>query len=612
MRVGTIFLVLSLAVILTTGIPKRGLASGVPEKYSDGKLTVEWTQTDANYSGTITMGTQQFPVVAHPAGSGIEGSFSSGQNQFPLKGSINADTLTLTTGGTTYSLKKVLPAENTPAPANPLAAPNPLGAGAAPAPDAPAGYTVVTSTDFGKALTIQKDGAATVQAALEATLPDLARYFGAKPSVGSAFQDAKDPKSGGATFSAAFNGQPIKGFVSCRLNDKGAAIAVIYARADTSKAQWDKLQAPAPPADNSNSAQHDATPPPAFALHEFDFPDGTGSLQLADGWTTQAQTCVNPVVILGPNKQNIVLNNRVLIETPDSPTQKIKRQNQQMMQQMNQRAMAAGRPSIPPMPEGPPSLISPYLEPEAALKAMLPQFSKMSEFHHGPSSALDKIISVKDAPCFNPAGKGAIIAFTFTQTTDGQIEHYRRSIYLQTCPMNAGTWVWMVTGVTALESTFEKDAPLMFAMENSIKINQERWTQVLNAQTQQNIEAIHQMGEQENQALAANAKQFQESQDTRNQIYQQQHDAQMQGYAQHNAQWAADETQKQRNAADFIETIKGTRTVYDTQTGQAAQVDLNYASGVVDSLNQAALDPNRFVQIPLRDELYAPTPVPSK
>jgi hypothetical protein len=301
----------------------------------------------------------------------------------------------------------------------------------------------------------------------------------------------------------------------------------------------------------------------------------------------------------------------VIVETPDSPNQKVVRQNQQMMRSMAARNRAMGMAS-PPMPQAPPSLVSPYLEPEAALKALLPQFSKMSEFNHGPSTTLDKIISVKDAPCFTPTGKGAIIAYAYTQTLDGQADHFRRAIYLQTYPMNAGTWVWLATGVAALDSTYDQDAPVMFAMQNSLKINQPRWTEVLNAQSQQNMQMIKQMGDQENQALAANAKRYQDDQNTRNAIYQQQHAAQMQGYAQHNQQWAADETQKQRNAADFIETIKGTRTIYDTQTGAVGSADLNYATGVVDSLNQAALDPNRFVQVPLRDYLYAPTPAPSR
>ncbi len=81
-------------------------------------------------------------------------------------------------------------------------------------------------------------------------------------------------------------------------------------------------------------------------------------------------------------------------------------------------------------------------------------------------------------------------------------------------------------------------------------------------------------------------------------------------FHQHNVQWANQEWQKQRHAADVQEYVLGSRNVYDTKTGQSASVDLNYADGVARSLNEATLDPNRFVSVPLRDELY-PTPPPA-
>ena len=152
----------------------------------------------------------------------------------------------------------------------------------------------------------------------------------------------------------------------------------------------------------------------------------------------------------------------------------------------------------------------------------------------------------------------------------------------------------------------------MFAMMNSLKVNQQQFTQNLNAQTATNIHNSQVLGAAENAQLQATAQMGRDNMNTQNEIHQEQHQAQMDGYAQHNAQWAADETQKQRNTADFIETIQGTRLVYDTQTGASGYANLSDVTGVVDSLNQAALDPNRFVQVPLRDYLYAPTPVPGQ
>jgi hypothetical protein len=491
----------------------------------------------------------------------------------------------------------------------------PARGAAAGAADVPAGYAVITSTDFGKSLSTHKDGVATVQAALEAVLPDLDHYFGVKSTIGSAYQDAKDPKSGGATFSSVLDGQPVKGIVSCKIGDHGAAVAVIYARANTPKAEWAKLTSPAQ-ADAAAAAQGGPTTAPAqaaFALKEFDFADGSGSLQLADGWTTKAQTCINPVLIVGPARQSIVLNNMVHIDTPDSPFQKMKQQNERMMQQMAANARAQGRPfNPPPLPPVPPSLVAPYCEPVDALKTLIPQFSTISEFNHGPTTTLDKIISEKDAACGLPGGKGAIIQYAYTETRDGEQTQFRRSVYLQTAPQGQTGWVWVITGVAAPDATFDHDAPLMFAMVNSLKINQEQWTKNLNAQTASNMHNIAVMGQAENQVLASQAQMGRDNMNTQNAIHDEQHQAQMDGYAQHNAQWAADETQKQRNAADFIETIKGTRMVYDTQTGATGSANLSDVTGVVDALNQAALDPNRFVQVPLRDYLYAPTPVPGR
>jgi hypothetical protein len=243
---------------------------------------------------------------------------------------------------------------------------------------------------------------------------------------------------------------------------------------------------------------------------------------------------------------------------------------------------------------------------------MIPQFSNVSEYNHGPTTTLDRIISVKDANSALPGGKAAIIQYAYTQTLNGEQSQFRRSMLLQTAPQGQMGWTWLVTGVSAPDATFDHDAPLMFAMMNSLKANQAQFTQNLNAQTQNNIHNSQVLGQAENQVLAIHAQMGQDNMNTQNSIYQQQHQAQMDGYAQHNAQWAADETQKQRNAADFIETIKGTRTVYDTQTGATGYANLSDVNGVVDSLNQAALDPNRFVQVPLRDYLYAPTPVPGR
>jgi hypothetical protein len=65
---------------------------------------------------------------------------------------------------------------------------------------------------------------------------------------------------------------------------------------------------------------------------------------------------------------------------------------------------------------------------------------------------------------------------------------------------------------------------------------------------------------------------------------------------------AAQQQAMHDSSSDFIEYIRGVRDVYDNQTGQMHSVDLFHVNGIVNGMNTAANDPNRFVQIPLRYE----------
>jgi hypothetical protein len=592
------FLSTSFAFLFTLAlvIPAFGGDAPFAGRYSDGTLAVDLSQADGAYAGTFTRGAQQFPALAHATTRGLEGTFNASGNSFPFTAALDADTLTLSTGGKTYALKRVSSL------ANPLAHPGPAPAGG----DALAGYTVEVSTDYGKSLVTQKPNTASVRAALESTFPDLARYFGARPAIGSAYQDAKDPESGGATFSSNLDGHPVKGFISCKLHDGAATVAVVYGRTDAPKGELDKLMHPPAQTDPAAPAAV-VSSDPKIPLKAYDFPDGTGTVGLADGWDTKAQTSIHTAVLTGPADQVVILGNSVTVSTPDSPTVKMMQHNQEMMQQMQARNARMGFKSAPP-PSGPPVMIAPFTDPVDALKNLMPLFSKRSEFNHGPSISLDRIISSEETPTQLAGGKGANITYAFTRTLNGESSHFRAHLHLQICLLNSPTeWMWFATSMQAPDSTFDHDLPIMTAMARSLKMNEARAKELSDAENAQTRQMTAQMAQQSQQNLENNARQFQHDQDSRNRIYQEQHAAQMDGYARHNQQWQSDQLQKSRNNADFIETIKGTRTVYDTQTGTAGTADLNYVNGVVDSLNRAALDPNRFIQIPLRDEMY---PVP--
>ena len=140
-----------------------------------------------------------------------------------------------------------------------------------------------------KRLFAEKPDATSVTGALESTLPDLAKYFDGRPTIKGAYEDSKTHESGGALFTAVLAGQPMKGVISAKLGDKGAAVTVIYCRIDAPPAEWTKLTT-APPAAGSAPVPAPTTAPTDVAkvlgdnAQVYQFPDGTGSITLADGW----------------------------------------------------------------------------------------------------------------------------------------------------------------------------------------------------------------------------------------------------------------------------------------------------------------------------------------
>ena len=239
-------------------------------KFSDGNLTIELSEHGGGYTGLITLGQQKFPATAHVDGDTLSGTFDSAGHTYPFTAILANDTLTLTTGGKAYSLKS---------PAAPP--PNPLGnaasdnatqpaaaapqAGGAAAADVPAGYEIMASTPVGQSLLTRKEHLTSVKAALEATFPELAQFFGSRPVIGRAFQDVKNPKSGGATFTITAHAQPMQGFVKCTLDDRGATVAVIYGQTKAPKAEWGKLLNPPAPA--TQPAGRRVRPPMSRSFH---------------------------------------------------------------------------------------------------------------------------------------------------------------------------------------------------------------------------------------------------------------------------------------------------------------------------------------------------------
>jgi hypothetical protein len=58
----------------------------------------------------------------------------------------------------------------------------------------------------------------------------------------------------------------------------------------------------------------------------------------------------------------------------------------------------------------------------------------------------------------------------------------------------------------------------------------------------------------------------------------------------------------ERSHANWIEAIRGTRTILDTRTGDRTDVDLGYARDIVRKLNEG--EPGRYREVPLRELVH--------
>jgi hypothetical protein len=81
-------------------------AQGLAGTYSDGQITLDLQEQGGQYSGTITMGDQKFPVKARMQGDQLVGSFTSEGHDFDFTATWDGSTMKFTTGSTDYILKK--------------------------------------------------------------------------------------------------------------------------------------------------------------------------------------------------------------------------------------------------------------------------------------------------------------------------------------------------------------------------------------------------------------------------------------------------------------------------------------------------------------------------
>jgi hypothetical protein len=550
MRIAKVALVGAVAawvvpVVVALGGPFAG-------KFSDGKVTAELLDSQGGYSGTISLGKQNFPATAEANGESISGRFVAGGGSFSFSGTLSGDTLKLVTGSSTFALSRE------------AAAVNPLwgGGAAADVGEVPAGYTVAAKTGSGRVMVASKPAYPTLLAALQATMPELAAYFDGRPKIIRGYQDTRDPNHGGVSFTATLKGQAVNGLVACRIGPQNSAITVVYCKAGSTAGDWAALSGPPQQPGDAGSAA--AAP---VALHPYQFPDGTGVIGLADGWTTNAPSCNGRVVITGPANQVITMGFVVNVVTPDSPAI----QRNQQYNAYEQRV--GGRPR----PLG--ALISPLGDPVEVWNNIAPQLSQMNQSSGAPGFTVDHLQEAGPAKALSARAHAVFAHYGITVSANGEQIHRLVLAQLTVNPITDDSFKFGLLSVAAPDATYKQDLPTMLAITNSLQENSAVFAQ----QTRQTIDGM-------NARFAAQ------------QAAQQKVEA---ANDEHNRDVEQNQLITERSNANEDEIIRGDRTVVDTTTGEKTSVDLGNVDQVVDNLN--AGDPGRYKEIPLRDELY---PVP--
>jgi len=420
-------------------------------------------------------------------------------------------------------------------------------------------YRLVNATEAGKAFVTHRRDAPTLQAALRLTRDDITTYVGSPPSVFSAYGDARDPSSGGATFMAMAGGVLLKGLVTIKLGEKSTRVAVVFVRADApGDALGHLLQPPSSSGEGAPGAASTA------ALRTYNFPSGVGSIGLAEGWTTNSKGDGRGTFLQGPGDQAIAMNMSFTVQTPQSPMR--------------------GRGGF----------VAPFTTPANVLETLMPQLSQANARSGGPFQTLDNLTNVADQRAMSPRGRRSMLRYGITDSfPGGGSRHYQVMAQVSITPVSAYSFILGVTQLRAPDATFERDRPLMLQMVNSVRLNDD-------------------VIRQRNGAALARQKQWFAGQ-------QAAHRAQVAAFDAHNKQWSANEraqdAQNQRTSDSqlaaarrddgFDELIRGYRTVEDTQTGERKSADLGNVDKIVEDLNER--EPGRYQAIPMRDE-YDPLP----
>jgi hypothetical protein len=417
---------------LLLGLSVCASAQSLEGTFKGDGLVVTLKPEVKGFAGVIAFQGNEYQAFAAITDGDIIGSFVANGNHFQFTGKLDGKTLTLSTGGKTYTLTKAVK--------NPLAGDDGGNAGRNENANAAAGsmkdYKVIGQGKGIESLFVARGEIKSAKKALGQTLRDLSSFLDAKPALAAVLADDKDLRAT-ATFTGKLKGQAIKGLITIGAGEKGAAISVVYAAADVPDVQVVRMA--------RNISRE-------VKWVDARLPDGSGSMKLPEGWTITG-AANGAVDVVGPEGQAMALGIAMPVQTPEAEQAWIQSQ------------VAIG---MQPKPSG--LMIAPMDAPSRILPTLVPQLSAMSERSGGGSFRLERIIEA--APVNFGQGNAAEVLLYRVQVAKG---NYRANclayMLASSMPLGDGKFLFYYSVVISPEERFAQDIPTLLAAWGSWKVS---------------------------------------------------------------------------------------------------------------------------------------------
>lgn len=380
----------------------------------------------------------------------------------------------------------------------------------------------------GGVLVSRRAGSGSATALLRQALVEVASFFdGRRPSGVGGFRDASDQRAE-VVFRATLRGSPVA----------GVAYAVVGGGTGTAGLAFDHPQMLGQSLPRlMQLAGGTAGTPPEAALHwrETAFPDGSGWLNLPDGWQiTFAQKGM--ITAAGPHG---VFERGINV-------------------QIYTRAAAQSATQVwsylgVPMPFSP--LVADPTDPVSVILALTPQLNTVYQQVGVPTERVLRVIEA--APVPPPAGFSQA-AFIDYELEVGALRCRRLAHVLLGNLFSDGTWLYYVSHATSRAETFAQNLPVLVQIWGSSRTAD--W--VIQEAIDKALNSLREIGEIHRQTVQNR------------------------------------ERSQQRIHDMWTEVIRGTRIIEDTDTGRRADVNLGWSTEIVTTLNRHE-GYTRYREIPL-------------